>query len=294
MRAAAAWIAARLPQPAAPFGHLLLVVPIRTGLYLWQLMVVSAILQLGMLPPLAYYFHRVTLVGPLANIPALLLTGLIVPLGFFTLAASLVSHALALWLAQFLGFLLAMLDGSVRWFAGWHGTSYRVPQPPLFLTAAFAVFAVVLSAAIRSQRRAWHWLAGVTTMALLAAAALIATHPFAPYLNAKNLEVTVLDVGQGDSLFVTFPGGRTMLVDAGGALGSFHAGGMRSGLDVGEDVVSPYLWCSRMRIRIISGGSRQFWKIFGCWNSGWVGISGALPISRFSRLPVSAAFMSFI
>jgi len=56
------------------------------------------------------------------------------------------------------------------------------------------------------------------------------------------LEVTVLDVGQGDSLFVTFPGGRTMLVDAGGALGSFHSGGMRSGLDVGEEVVSPYLW----------------------------------------------------
>src|SRR6202040_932366 len=57
-----------------------------------------------------------------------------------------------------------------------------------------------------------------------------------------NLEVTVLDVGQGDSLFVTYPGGRTMLVDAGGALGSFHSGGMRSGLDIGEDVVSPYLW----------------------------------------------------
>jgi competence protein ComEC len=54
--------------------------------------------------------------------------------------------------------------------------------------------------------------------------------------------VTVLDVGQGDSLFVTFPGGHTMLVDAGGTLGSFHAGGMRSGLDIGEDVVSPYMW----------------------------------------------------
>jgi competence protein ComEC len=79
-------------------------------------------------------------------------------------------------------------------------------------------------------------------VSLLAAATIIAMHPFAPNLNAKNLEVTVLDVGQGDSLFVTFPGGRTMLVDAGGALGSFHSGGMRSGLDIGEDVVSPYLW----------------------------------------------------
>ena len=54
--------------------------------------------------------------------------------------------------------------------------------------------------------------------------------------------MTVLDVGQGDSLFVSFPRGRTMLVDAGGELGNFHSGGMRSGIDVGEDVVSPYLW----------------------------------------------------
>src|ERR1700690_2401134 len=33
-----------------------------------------------------------------------------------------------------------------------------------------------------------------------------------------------------------------MLVDGGGELGTFHSGGMRSGIDIGEDVVSPYLW----------------------------------------------------
>jgi competence protein ComEC len=239
MRAAAAWIAALLPRPAARFSTRMLVVPLRTGLYLWELMVISAILQLGMLPPLAYYFHRVTLAGPLANIPAVLLTGLIVPLGLFTLAASLASHTLAAWFAKFLGFFLAMLDASVQWFARWHGASYRIPEPPLLLIAVFVLVAVALSAAIRSRRRGWQW---AVTPILLAVAALIATHPFAPNLNTHNLEVTVLDVGQGDSLFATFPGGHTMLVDAGGALGSFHAGGMRSGLDIGEDVVSPYLW----------------------------------------------------
>jgi competence protein ComEC len=238
-RAAAAWVTARLPRPAAPFGLHLLVVPLRTGLYLWELMIISTILQLGMLPPLAYYFHRVMLAGPLANILAVLLTGLIVPLGLFTLAASLASHTLAAWLAKLLGLFLAVLDTSVQWFARWQGASYRIPEPPLILIAAFAAIAVLLSVAIRSLRRGWQW---VATLNLLAAATLIATHPFAPNLKSKNLEVTVLDVGQGDSLFVAFPGGRTMLVDAGGTLGSFHAGGMRSGLDIGEDVVSPYLW----------------------------------------------------
>jgi competence protein ComEC len=86
------------------------------------------------------------------------------------------------------------------------------------------------------------WWPSSVAVALLATALVIATHPFPPRLTPERLELTVLDVGQGDSLFLSFPRGRTMLVDAGGELGNFHSGGMRSGIDVGEDVVSPYLW----------------------------------------------------
>ena len=139
MRAAAAWISARLPRFAAPFGSGLAGrVPFGPRLYFWEIIFISAILQLGMLPPLAYYFHRVALAGPFANVPALLLTGLAVPIGFLTLAASLVSPALAGWLAKLLGLLLAMLDAAVRWFAGWHGASYRIPGPPLALMAVLS------------------------------------------------------------------------------------------------------------------------------------------------------------
>ncbi len=241
MRAAAAWLTSRLPRFAAPFGSGLLVRPSRVALLFWEIVVLSAALQLGMLPPLAYYFHRVTLAGPLANIPAVLLTGLAVPIGFLTLTASLFSHALAVWLAKVLGIVLAMLDATVRWFAAWHGASYRIPEPPVAVIAVFAVLAISLSAAMHMRRWDFRWYLGIFA-ALLATAAVIATHPFPPRLTPQRLELTVLDVGQGDSLFLSFPRGHTMLVDAGGELGNFHSGGMRSGIDVGEDVVSPYLW----------------------------------------------------
>ncbi len=240
LRAAAAWLSARLPRFAAPFGSGLVAHLFRAVLYFWEIIFISAVLQLGMLPPLAYYFHRVALAGPFANVPALLLTGLAVPIGFLTLAASLVSHPLAGLFAKVLGLLLSTLDAAVRWFAGLHGASYRIPGPTVTLIAIFVGLAVVLSAAIRMHWRFW-WPSSAA-VALVATAVIIATHPFSPRLAPQRLDLTVLDVGQGDSLFLSFPRGRTMLVDGGGELGNFHSGGMRSGIDVGEDVVSPYLW----------------------------------------------------
>src|SRR5260370_33273576 len=59
--------------------------------------------------------------------------------------------------------------------------------------------------------------------------------------SAGKLEVSVLDVGQGDSLFVVSPRGKTMLIDGGGAFGGF-AGQRGRGIDPGEGAASPYLW----------------------------------------------------
>jgi competence protein ComEC len=83
------------------------------------------------------------------------------------------------------------------------------------------------------------WAAAV---AVAVFALLIASHPFAPRLQTGRLEVDVLDVGQGDSIFVAFPNHGGMLIDGGGQAGSESVGGYHSGTDVGEEVVSPYLW----------------------------------------------------
>src|SRR5262249_10808899 len=82
----------------------------------------------------------------------------------------------------------------------------------------------------------------VVFFALSVCSVIIALFPFAPKWSAGKLELTVLDVGQGDSLFVVSPHGRTLLIDGGGAFGDFPGHEEHAGIDPGEEAVSPYLW----------------------------------------------------
>ena len=255
MRAAAGWLAQRLPQRLAPRATAALAAPMLAGLRLWEILLLSVVIQWGMLPLLAEDFHRVSLAGPLSNIPAVILTGLIVPLGFLTLLAALVWARLALVLAKILSFCAGLLLSTVAWFSGWPRLSYRIPDPPAWLMLAFFAAFICLAACARAvaARRAIpaarrHFSPPIRPVEWISAAALavltvlVATHPFAPDLERGKLEVNVLDVGQGDSIFTAFPDGRTMLVDGGGQPGSESIGGYHPGNDIGEEVVSPYLW----------------------------------------------------
>ena len=74
-------------------------------------------------------------------------------------------------------------------------------------------------------------------MTIVASGAAILFLPPYPQFKAHRLEITAIDVGQGDSLLMVFPDGKSMLLDSGGPLGGSH-----SEFDIGEQVVSPYLW----------------------------------------------------
>ena len=73
----------------------------------------------------------------------------------------------------------------------------------------------------------------------LAALAILIVHPFRAIAEPGTLEVTTIDVGQGDSILVSFPDGKLVLMDTGGLL---ELNGQHANLDIGEDVVAPYLW----------------------------------------------------
>jgi competence protein ComEC len=226
----------RHPALALP----LIMGPARIGLWTINVLLFSAIIQLGLLLPMAETFHRVTYAGIGLNALATPLVTLLLGVAVPTVILGATVPALAVWPAKLLaivtrGFLLLTdLPNLPHWL------SYRVPEPPVWVSWGFALAIVAAAMALARHRRTF-W---VSLVAASIFGAFISLHPFSPRLPRGALEVTALDCGGGDALFVVLPDRTTMLVDGGGTrLGSGREGAFRGRRwEPGEDIVSPYLW----------------------------------------------------
>jgi len=155
---------------------------------------------------------------------------------------SLISSWLALVPAAIAALVFHLMRFTVDRLQRLQLTDLRTPAP---LPAAIAIACIAIALACILLRSGNRWLltAGLAAALLVPIAAL---YPTPPLLHPGTLEVTALDVGQGDSLLVVSPTGQTLLVDAGGPVGRgpFLP---TSTFDTGEEVVAPYLWSRRIR-----------------------------------------------
>jgi len=140
------------------------------------------------------------------------------------------------------------ITGTVRGLGGLRLADLRVATPSVVIVVASA--AALVLAMVLARRRVVYAIAGL--LAILAASVVLAFIPPQPRFRSGLLEITSIDVGEGDSTLLVTPQGRALLVDAGGPIG-----GGSSQLDFGEDVVSPYLWwrgISRLDVVAITHG----------------------------------------
>jgi competence protein ComEC len=213
-----------------------------TRLMLWtaNILLFSTILQVGLLLPMATTFHRVAFAGIILNALAIPLMTLILALAIPTVLLGALLPALAAWPAKALAVVMAGLFAltDLPRLPAW--LSFRVPNPPAWVGCGFVLS--ILVAAVALGRHAWTFRLSMAALGLMTA--LVALHPFSPRLPSGILEITALDCGQGDSLFLVLPDKTTMLVDASGTRNRSTSEGAFQGRlwDPGEDIVSPYLW----------------------------------------------------
>jgi competence protein ComEC len=157
------------------------------------------------------------------------------PVSISALCLNVISTRLALPAKLVTDWMLALIDGTVRLFGSMRVSDLRVPAPS---TNAALLAAAGIAAVILLFRQNKPFLRGI------GAFALIGTSCFALFgglssrpSHRQSLEITSIDIGQGDSFLIVTPDGKTLLLDSGGMLNGEHAN-----FDVGEDVVSPFLW----------------------------------------------------
>jgi competence protein ComEC len=214
------------------FALWLLLVITTAGLAIFDLVLMSLLMQAALALPMAVYFHRVTVVGLPANVVVVPLISMLMPI---VLLATLASY-LASWVAFVPRLLTAVflhgISATIALLARFNAANIRVANPPLWVALVCGAAIIVCLLAARRRKP----IAAASLTLLLLSAGLLPYGP-KPKVRSGELEITAIDVGQGDSLLVVSPQGRTLLIDGGGGAGRFT-----SEFDFGEDIVSPYLW----------------------------------------------------
>ena len=209
---------------------------IRLALQCCEALVVTFVVEFAMALPMAVYFHRLTLLALPVNLFILPLLVLLMPAAIITMVSSLLSPTLAAIPGAVTAVLLHIGVGLVHLFGSLKWGDIRLVTPGATQIGLFCALLAISVGILRSglQRRA-----PIAWMALLfAGLAAVAPRPLQHPHDA--LLVEALDVGQGDSLLLVTPDGKTLLVDGGGL-----GGGRLSkapDFDIGEQVVSAALW----------------------------------------------------
>jgi len=228
------WLAPALHKklPAVPviqkrFVH-------RLYLYGTGLIAVTLSAILFLLPVTAFYFHRLSLVALPANLTVVPILGFwVLPLGLLAAIALPFSSALADLFLQASAWGMHRIMEVIQFWTGFQWADLWVITPN---SLEIGLFYGLLAALFFLKRRPWVRGCVIVLLFLIGIDA-----SYWIYKNQFNdhLKITYLDVGQGNAALIQFPGKEKMLIDGGGF--------SRGDFDVGESVVAPFLFYSKIR-----------------------------------------------
>jgi competence protein ComEC len=222
------------------------------GSLLGMLLVIFFV-TIGLSGMIAFYFNTLPLFGIMLNIIVIpFFCYLVLPLSLVSSIAGFILPGLSHYLFIAVSLLIHLIVHLIHHGADLSIASIRVPTPSPYELLLYYAFIIAL---LNLKRMGLKTALSILSVLFLLLAVDTGYFVYTTHFN-KALRITFIDVGQGDSAFIEFPYGKTMLIDGGG-------GAYRS-YDTGEAVVARYIWSlKRNRIDYVVSSHPQIDHIGG-------------------------------
>lgn len=176
--------------------------------------------QIAVTPITLYYFNTFSCVSILANLIIVPATGSITIVGIIMYVTSLVCVPIAKVISYFIYSIISFVIFVASLFAQIPGSSILLPTPSIIIILMYYI--MVYNLFFAKNKKVY--------VVLLVIISVIIIMKFIPN---KYINVNMIDVGQGDAVYIETAKGKTVLVDSGGTEGSDY--------DIGENILVPYI-----------------------------------------------------
>jgi competence protein ComEC len=197
-------------------------------------LLVTGVAILGTAPFVALHFNRFSPIGFITNLFIIPWVGfVIVPLSLTASVFSFFFIPFATFLINMNSFITLILLRAMAFFASLPFASIFVSTPTVFEIVLFYSL-LFLAVHFRKGKKFRYLFAGLCIVFACDLAYWSLKDSF-----QKDLNLTFIDVGHGDSILIEFPKGKKMLIDGGGLY--------EDRFDIGKNVIAPFLWKKKIR-----------------------------------------------
>ena len=201
------------------------------------MVLVTLFAGLGTSPLTAHYFNTVSMIAPISNFFAIPVLGFIVlPLGLICLIVFPWFPAFAGFIVQVCTQLISYLSIASSFFISLPFAWSRTVTLQWVEIAVIYLILILMILFLKGYRKSSSLIFIVTFLLIISN--FVNNNTIKK--SNKNLQITVIDVGQGNSALIQTPQGKNILVDGGGFSDL-------SAFDTGRYIIAPFLWKKRIK-----------------------------------------------